>query len=479
MAIMVKPPKPLTPGELAALDAQYKPFPGFEQWPSGAPRPDLWERKVAELEEAKGLVDSSAIDRALSVAMRAAAFDTGAIEALYTTDRGLTMSVATQAATWQQQVSAHDVDALTYFEAQLRAYQLVLDAATRRYPPNEAWLRTLHEELTAPQDTYRVLTPLGWQEHDLPRGQYKTNSNHVQLPDSTRHAYAPVARTSEEIARLIGELHSPTFNKAHPSAQASYAHYALVSIHPFADGNGRVARALASAYLYRAASVPFMVFADERSTYLDALKLADEGDYDRFCHFAFEGAIAAISMVTDALLTASSPAPEDALRAFRALVAAQGGLTHHDLDLIANRLLSEFVQAVHDHLEDLDIPPGIHVQANLQSNLVPPDTVPNFRPVVPARQGASISLWSLEPTKADREARVFAYVSTNKDESETIRIEQWGTGIGITFGLREVHPETVVSAQHRLRTFTERFLGTELTALYAAAEKVYRGLGYR
>jgi Fic family protein len=476
---MVEPPNPLTPAELAALDAQYKPFPGFERWPSRAQRPDLWERKVAELEHAKTLVDSSAIDRALSVAMRAAAFDTGAIEALYTTDRGLTMSVATQAATWQQQVNAHDADALAYFEAQLRAYQLVLDAATQRYPPNEAWLRTLHEELTAPQETYRVLTPVGWQEHELPRGRYKTNPNHVQRPDGTRHAYAPVNRTADEVARLISELHSPAFTEAHPSTQASYAHYALVAIHPFADGNGRVARALASAYLYRAASVPFMVFADERSGYLDALKLADEGNYDRFCHFAFDGAIAAISMVTDALLTASSPAPEDALRAFRALVAAQGGLTHHELDLIANRLLSEFSQAVQDHLEELDIPPGIHVQGSLQNNLVPPDTVQNFRPVVTPRQGASIRFWSTAPVRADREARVFTYVSTNEDESETVRIEQADTGMGITFGLREVHPETVVSAQHRLRTFTERFLGTELKALYADAERTYRGLGYR
>src|SRR5438105_1024423 len=270
---MVEPPKPLTPAELAALDAQYKAFPESERWPSRAPRPDLWERKVAELERAKSLVDSSAIDRALSVAMRAAAFDTGAIEALYTTDRGLTMSVATQAATWQQQVNAHDADALAYFEAQLRAYQLVLDAATRRYPPNEAWLRTLHEELTAPQETYRVLTAVGWQEHELPRGRYKTNPNHVERPDGTRHAYAPVNQTADEVARLIGELHSPTFTNAHPAAQASYAHYALVAIHPFADVNGRVARALASAYLYRASSVPFMVFADERCCYQDAHKL--------------------------------------------------------------------------------------------------------------------------------------------------------------------------------------------------------------
>jgi Fic family protein len=53
------------------------------------------------------------------------------------------------------------------------------------------------------------------------------------------------------MARLVAELGSERFIKAHPIAQASYTHYCLAAIHPFADGNGRVARAVASTYLYR------------------------------------------------------------------------------------------------------------------------------------------------------------------------------------------------------------------------------------
>ena len=45
-------------------------------------------------------------DRAVEVALRAAAVDTGALEGEYTVDRGFTMTVATQAEGWEEQVEA-------------------------------------------------------------------------------------------------------------------------------------------------------------------------------------------------------------------------------------------------------------------------------------------------------------------------------------------------------------------------------------
>jgi fido (protein-threonine AMPylation protein) len=89
-----------------------------------------------------------------------------------------------------------------------------------------------------------------------------------------QHAYAPVDQVAPEMQRLMETLKSPEFGRAHPVIQASWAHYAFVAIHPFADGNGRVARALASAYLYRPNSVPFLMSADQRTPYFDALSAA-------------------------------------------------------------------------------------------------------------------------------------------------------------------------------------------------------------
>jgi len=87
------------------------------------------------------------------------------------------------------------------------------------------------------------MTTVGPQEQALPKRQYKIMPNHVRTRKGADHSYAPVDVTPAEMARLVAELRSDAFLTAHPVLQAAYAHYGLVAIHPFADGNGRVARA--------------------------------------------------------------------------------------------------------------------------------------------------------------------------------------------------------------------------------------------
>jgi Fic family protein len=52
------------------------------------------------------------------------------------------------------------------------------------------------------------------------------------------------------------------------------AHYRLVAIHPFSDGNGRTARLLMNLVLIRGGYVPVAVRPEDRKTYLDALERA-------------------------------------------------------------------------------------------------------------------------------------------------------------------------------------------------------------
>ena len=228
--------------QLAQLDAAYQPFPSFGEWQATV-RVDAarWEAGAALIESREGLTDA-VLREARHVVRRAAAVETGAIEDLYDLPRGYTFSVALQVAELEALLSGESQRVQNLIHSQMEAYERILDLATGNVVIAEAWIRSLHAELCAPQGTYHVLTPSGWQEQALPLGTYKTQSNHVIQPDGRQHAYAPADLVSEEMWRFCQELRSEAFTTAHSVLQAAYAHYAFVAVHPFADGNGRVPR---------------------------------------------------------------------------------------------------------------------------------------------------------------------------------------------------------------------------------------------
>ena len=282
------------------LDAAYRPFPTFDKWASQTSVDSVrWDRYNASLRNRSELAPET-LSRAREIAKRAAALDTGAIEGLYEVDRGFTYTVAFETAAWEVELSKKGENVRLLFEAQLHAYDYVLDLATKAEPISEAAIRVLHEEVCRAQSTYRVMTAIGPQERTLTKGRYKALPNHVRTRDGKDHSYAPVDVTPAEMARLVAEMRSDSFLAAHPVLQAAYAHYGLVVIHPFADGNGRVARALASAFTYRAISMPIVILSEHKEAYLDALESADKGEYQVFVDFMAARSFDTITMVAEA-----------------------------------------------------------------------------------------------------------------------------------------------------------------------------------
>ena len=344
--------------DVAAVDALYRPFADFAGWGRlGAEQRDLWNRFSIELEQQKQEVTEAQLERAVMVAVRAAAIDTGAIEGLYQVDRGFTMTVALQALAWQQALAERGEGVRELFEAQLAGYALAIDAVTGQTPMSEAWLRSLHERICASQGTYRVLTEMGVQEQELPKGRYKEHPNHVRLADGTHHAYAPVADTAPEMRRFFEQLRTGAFEEAHPVEQAAYAHYALTAVHPFADGNGRVARALASVYLYKRLSIPLVVFANQRQTYFDVLARADDGDTGPWLAFVADRGIDTIQLVVESLRSAKAMQPDEIAERLGSLFSPRRR-THAELDNLALRLLGEAQDRWQAALAQLDSRPG-------------------------------------------------------------------------------------------------------------------------
>lgn len=63
----------------------------------------------------------------------------------------------------------------------------------------------------------------------------------------------------------------------HPVSLAAEAHYKLVSIHPFIDGNGRTARLLMNCLLMMHGYPPAIIRPRDRAAYLGALETAQLG----------------------------------------------------------------------------------------------------------------------------------------------------------------------------------------------------------
>ena len=61
-----------------------------------------------------------------------------------------------------------------------------------------------------------------------------------------------------------------------PVIVAAWFHHRFTQIHPYQDGNGRVARALTTLILLRADLLPLVVDRDLRVEYIKALELADQ-----------------------------------------------------------------------------------------------------------------------------------------------------------------------------------------------------------
>lgn len=63
-----------------------------------------------------------------------------------------------------------------------------------------------------------------------------------------------------------------------PEVKSAWLHHRFTQVHPFQDGNGRVARALASLVFLREGLFPLVVRESDRKEYIGALEAADEGN---------------------------------------------------------------------------------------------------------------------------------------------------------------------------------------------------------
>lgn len=210
------------------------------------------------------------------------AIETGIIERVYSLDRGIT-----------QLLIEHGIDASLIPEEatdkdpnlvarMIHAHEDVVEGLFAFVRGDRAltvgYIKELHAALTREQATTAAMDQFGRPvEVPLVHGEYKSVPNNPTRTDGSVHEYCPPEQVASEMDRLVSLHDEHEREGIAPEVEAAWLHHRFTQIHPFQDGNGRVARALASLVFIKAGWFPLVVDRDDRLRYIDALEAADDG----------------------------------------------------------------------------------------------------------------------------------------------------------------------------------------------------------
>lgn len=117
-------------------------------------------------------------------------------------------------------------------------------------------------------------------------GEYKTTPNNVITATGELFEFAPPADVPSRMQALIQWLEQTQSTENPPILPLiAKLHHDFVLIHPFDDGNGRVARMLVNYVLMHQGYPPIIVPTERKKDYLAALRLADAGDITELENF--------------------------------------------------------------------------------------------------------------------------------------------------------------------------------------------------
>ncbi|HET9165152.1 MAG TPA: Fic family protein, partial [Candidatus Angelobacter sp.] len=327
----------------------------------------FWKDQRADLEQSGALAEfSKRLNRKWSI-------ETGQIEGVYDLDRGITQTLIERGIDADLIGNHPGQKPPEIIAAIIQDHADVLEGLFQFVKGNRAlskgYIHELHAALLRHQDTTAVRDQFGnLFETRLLKGKYKERPNNPKKPDGSMHQYCPPEHVESEMERLLS-LHAEHEKKNVPvEVEAAWLHHRFTHIHPYQDGNGRVARALASLLFIKAGWFPVVVTREDRARYIDALETGDEGEL-----------IPLISFLTDiqkaALFQATQTAAEfeEVHTVQDAIAAAKRALTASKLDPsvwrkssdTANRLIEIAARRLGEILNEMNIE-GFHISCTYE-----------------------------------------------------------------------------------------------------------------
>jgi Fic family protein len=173
------------------------------------------------------------------------------------------------------EAEAKDVHEMTASNVGLK--MMVEEAHLREVPLTQNFIRTLHKTILREDYTvYRNLPGGEVTSYTIHAGRYKTRPNSVVTRYGDRFEYASPEETPSLMSDLIDWYNdAEQSGKFTPVELAAIFHYRYIRIHPFEDGNGRIARLMMNYILTRHGYPMIVVRSRKKNDYLEALHKTD------------------------------------------------------------------------------------------------------------------------------------------------------------------------------------------------------------
>lgn len=144
-------------------------------------------------------------------------------------------------------------------------------------PLTQNFIRQLHKIILREDYTiYRELPSGATTSYTVHAGQYKTRPNSVITRYGDRFEYASPEETPALMTDLVDWFNDAEHTEKYsPVELAALFHYRYIRIHPFEDGNGRIARLLANYILARHGWPMIVVRNRNKAEYIEALHKSD------------------------------------------------------------------------------------------------------------------------------------------------------------------------------------------------------------
>ncbi len=265
------------------MDYHWEPITPLSELEQAIDLTDVESLKSAWLETKGKLVESSAANLKTfeERLARQWSIETGILERIYELDRGTTLQLVKLGfvadLVERSSTNRDPAELVEILRDHKAAIDLVQDCVANSREVTVGLINDLHAVLTKHQETVDGVDLFGNPvSFPLKHGDFKDLPNNPTRDDGSIHEYCPPIHVRSEMDNLMEWYND--YAEVNPILVAAWLHHRFTQIHPYQDGNGRVARVLANLVLVKHELFPVVISRDQRPQYIESLEAADAGN---------------------------------------------------------------------------------------------------------------------------------------------------------------------------------------------------------